>query len=110
MNRRTFLASLVAIPAGIVAAVKIGARESVGGYPFQHHNTGIHGLLQKCGNVVDAKPMDLDEIFNKIYALKCNRKDFDSMVYLHTGENLEDREELVAIKRAIKRHYEARTW
>lgn len=27
MNRRTFLASLVAIPAGVVAAVKIAARE-----------------------------------------------------------------------------------
>lgn len=76
MERRAFLASLLAIPAGVALAVKAKAVVVPTPPPdfvaYRADSRGIHQLLQDCGNVVE-KPLDyldLDEVFQRVYELR----------------------------------------
>lgn len=78
MNRRTFLTSLIAAPAGVALAVK--AQASQPEYYWQVDSTSFHRLLRKCGEVVE-KPLDLDEVFQRVYELKRHRNREPQLLY-----------------------------
>jgi len=65
MNRRTFIASLFTIPAGVALTLKADAHVC----SFST-DTKEHKLLNDCGNVVEPAPLDLDAIFERMYAVR----------------------------------------
>jgi len=71
MNRRTFLATLISVPAGFALAVKASARAPEPGYrPYNADSRGIHKLLRDCGKCVEQPSPNLDEIFERIYRVR----------------------------------------
>lgn len=72
MNRRAFLLAIPFLPAVARAITQSPVR--VGPEYFWQVNSGIHGMLEQCGNVVEKRAPDLEYVFQKVYALKCHRE------------------------------------
>ncbi len=73
MNRRFFLASVPFLPSAVKAALQKPAPQ-MDYRPFYADSRGIHVLLQDCGRCVEPASLDLDYIFERVYALKKHRE------------------------------------
>ena len=82
MNRRTFFAGLLALPAVVKAVVRAPHSQPVAQWAYNADSRGIHKLLQDCAKCVEPAPLDLDEIFNRIYALKRHRNEYPSELFV----------------------------
>lgn len=84
MNRRLFLASLPFLPSAVKAALAELA-------PYPHYSAyhadarGIHALLKDCGKCVEPAPLDLDALFDQIYALKSRRNSQPPNLFVHNS-------------------------
>ena len=67
MNRRTFFAGLLALPAVVKAVVR--APEPAF-RPYYADSNSIYKLLQDCGKCVEQPSPNLDEIFERIYRVR----------------------------------------
>jgi len=74
MNRRLFIASIPFLPSAVKAALRKQEPQLVAG-AYIGDSRGIHALLEECGRCVEPAPLDLDEVFKKIYALKRHRNE-----------------------------------
>lgn len=83
MNRRAFLVSLPFLPSAVKAVVAAPVAPPT--LAYKANAMGVHSMLRDCGSVV-SKPLDLDDIFQQLYALKRNRSDPPQVLYFRRDD------------------------
>ena len=92
MNRRSFIASIPFAPSAVKAVAVAMAQAPLAVAPvnqwaYQADARGIHQLLTDCGKCVDQKSIDLNDIFERIYALKRRRNSAPAELWVRVEEN-----------------------
>ena len=104
MNRRTFFAGLFTLPT-VIRETALRIHSDDHDYFYQRTN-GMKDMLDKCGAVVEREPLDLDSIFDRIYAIKRKRaenehceKTIDLMLHDMSPQDM------AGIRETLRRYY-----